>query len=82
MDKKDKVNSFPKYILYAPKIKFKKPTKRPTPLILSESSYSIEHSNSDTEDNFSSDDNYYNDEFVKDIKSNQTLVKINTVIKN
>ena len=33
MEKKDKENDFPKYILYAPKIKFKKPTRKPTPLI-------------------------------------------------
>ena len=82
MEQKDKFNNFPKYILNAPKIKYKKPTIRPIPLILTESSFSIDHTDSDTEDNFSSEDNDYNDEFVNDMKSNSTLIKNNTVIQN
>ena len=77
MEKKDKLNSFPKYILYAPKIKYKKPTKRPTPLFLSESSYSIDHSYSDIEDNISS-----KDESVDDTRAKSTSIKNNTVIQN
>ena len=77
MEPKDKLSKFPKYILYAPKIKYKKPTKRPTPLILSESSYSIDHSYSDTEDHFSSED-----EFANDIRAKSTWIKNNTVIQN
>ena len=57
MEKNNKIKKFPPFILNAPKVKFKKPTLKPTPLILTESSYSMEYSDSDTDTEFSSDEN-------------------------
>ena len=57
MESNNKIKDFPPFILNAPKVKFRKPTVIPTPLILTESSYSMEHSDSDTDAEFSSDEN-------------------------
>ena len=77
MQNKAVINNFPKYILNAPKIKFKKPTITPTPFILTESSYSSEHSDCDTEEDFSRNEKINEKACTENIKSVSLLIKFN-----
>ena len=82
MEKNNKIKDFPAFLLNAPKMKFKKPTITPTPFTLSESLYSIEHSDSDTDEGFSDKENNDKNDFTQDVESNSFLTIINTVIQN
>ena len=78
------IHDFPANILNAPKTKFKKPTLRPTPLFLPESSYSKEYSYSDNEDDFSTEESEKEKEIAltKNIKANSLFIKYKTKVKN
>ena len=65
MENNISIQDFPPNILKAPKTKFKKPTLKPTPLFLSESPYSMEYSDSESKEDFSTE----NSEKEKEISS-------------
>ncbi len=82
MEINNKIKDFPPFILNAPKIKFKKPTIAPIPFTLSESLYSIEHSDSDTNEDFSDKEKNHQKDSTQDIESNSPFTIINTLIQN
>ena len=82
MENKSTIDNIPKYILNAPKMKFKKPTIEPTPFILTESIYFSEHSDSDTEEEFSQDNEVKETDRTEKIKTNSLLIKYNIAIQN
>ena len=63
-------------------MKFKKPTIEPTPFILTESIYFSEHSDSDTEEEFSQDNDVKETDRTEKIKTNSLLIKYNIAIQN
>ena len=67
MDKTIKLQDFPSNILNAPKIKFRKPTLKPTPLFLSESPYFMKYSDYDSDEDFSTEES--EKEIAKNIKT-------------
>ena len=82
MENKSTIDNIQKYILNAPKMKFKKPTIEPTPFILTESIYFSEHSDSDTEEEFSQDNDVKETDRTEKIKTNSLLIKYNIAIQN
>ena len=82
MEKNINTSNFPSNILKAPKIKFKKPTLKPTPLSLSESSYSMEYLDSDSDEDFSTKGSEKDIALTKNIMANSLFIKYNSDTKN
>ena len=76
MEAKEKKENFPPSILNAPKLKFKIPKLKPTPLSLNESINSTEDSKSDIEDDFSLEQLK---DFRKYNKSNSLLIRLKSI---
>ena len=76
MEVKERKDNFSSSILNAPKLKFKIPKIKPTPLNLNESTATTGESKIDIKENFSLDE--LND-FRKYIKSNSLLIRLKAI---